>query len=213
MKTPVKSSVSQKRVLDAAAKIFRETGYVQTTMRSVAKESNLKAGSLYYHYRSKDDLIRAVLDLGTRTVISSVKEALNRLPADADCRLRIETAIQAHLSAIVDCGDYTLATRRVFGQIPADIRRENLKLRVSYVSIWQDILQKAQSDGQFRAEANMTLVHLVVLGALNSTIEWFKPDRGSIEKIASDFSSMVLNGLLKQPALQSTSHKSQHPIL
>ena len=44
-----KSAISQKRVLDAAAKIFRDYGYAGTTMRVIADEAELKAGSIYYH--------------------------------------------------------------------------------------------------------------------------------------------------------------------
>ena len=47
-----KSAISQKRVLDAAAKIFRDYGYAGTTMRAIADEADLKAGSIYYHYES-----------------------------------------------------------------------------------------------------------------------------------------------------------------
>ena len=52
-----KSAVSQKRVLDAAARIFRDYGYAGATMRVIAEQAGLKAGSLYYHYTSKDELI------------------------------------------------------------------------------------------------------------------------------------------------------------
>jgi TetR/AcrR family transcriptional regulator, cholesterol catabolism regulator len=46
-----KSAHSQKRVLDAAAKIFRDYGYAGTTMRAIAEEAELQAGSIYYHYK------------------------------------------------------------------------------------------------------------------------------------------------------------------
>ena len=71
-----KSAISQKRVLDAAAKIFRDYGYAGTTMRAIADEADLKAGSIYYHYKSKDDLITAVLDLGIRSVTDGVMSEL-----------------------------------------------------------------------------------------------------------------------------------------
>ena len=84
-----KSAVSQKRVLDAAAKIFRDYGYAGTTMRAIADEADLKAGSIYYHYKSKDDLISAVLDIGIRAVTDSVEKALKALPDTATGRDRI----------------------------------------------------------------------------------------------------------------------------
>jgi AcrR family transcriptional regulator len=196
-----KSAISQKRVLDAAAKIFRDYGYAGTTMRAIADEADLKAGSIYYHYESKDDLISAVLDIGIHAVTDRVNEALAALPDDATGRQRIEAAIKAHLSAIIEVGDYTLATRRVFGQVPEAIRAKNLRLRDSYGAIWQDILSAAHARGEFRTSANLTLARLFILGALNWTVEWFKPGGRTIEDVAREFASFVLDGLTGNPDL------------
>ena len=194
-----KSAISQKRVLDAAAKIFRDYGYAGTTMRAIADEADLKAGSIYYHYKSKDDLISAVLDIGIHAVTDRVTEALAALPEDATGRRKIEVAIAAHLSAIIEVGDYTLATRRVVGQVPESIRVRNTRMRDSYGAMWQRILTEAQARGEFRTSANLTLVRLFVLGALNWTVEWFKPGGRTIEEVARDFSSFVLDGLSGGP--------------
>lgn len=193
-----KSSISQKRVLDAAAKIFRDFGYAGTTMRAIADEADLKAGSIYYYYKSKDDLITAVLDLGIHSVSDSVVSALDALPETATGRERIEAAIRAHLSAIIQNGDYTLATRRVFGQVPEAIRTKNTRLRDSYAGIWQKILSEAQERGEFRTSVSLTLVRLFILGALNWTIEWYKPSGRPIDEVAREFTSFVLDGLSGQ---------------
>ncbi len=200
-----KSAISQKRVLDAAAKNFRDYGYTGTTMRVIADAADLKAGSIYYHYGSKDELISAVLEQGMNAVIDSVRNALDALPPETSGRKRIETAIKAHLVAIIENGDYTLATRRVFGQVPDVIREKNQRLRHSYASTWQEILVDAQQRGEFRADANLTLARLFILGALNWTVEWFKPGGRTLDEVAYHFSSLVLDGLVALPAVPEES--------
>lgn len=195
-----KSAISQKRILDAAAKIFRDYGYAGTTMRAIADEAELKAGSIYYHYKSKDDLITAVLDSGIRSVTDGVTSALAALPQTATGRERIEVAILAHLSAIIQNGDYTLATRRVSGQVPEAVRARNTRLRDSYAGIWQEILVAAQNRGEFRRTINLSLVRLFILGALNWTVEWYKPGGRPIEDVAREFASFVLDGLSRPEA-------------
>lgn len=190
-----KSTISQKRVLDAAAKMFRDYGYAGTTMRVIADEADLKAGSIYYHYKSKDDLINAVLDLGINAVIDSVRNALDALPENASGRERIETAVRAHLSAIIENGDYTLATRRVFGQVPEAVRLKNTKLRDSYGSLWQTLLTDAHKGGEFRTTMNLTLARLFILGALNWTVEWYKPGSRTIDDVAHEFTAIIIDGL------------------
>lgn len=190
-----KSALSQKRVLDAAARMFRDHGYAGTTMRAIADAAGLKAGSIYYHYASKDELISAVLDLGIHSVIDTVEAALQALPPSATGRERIETAVRAHLSAIIENGDYTLATRRVFGQVPEAIRVQNTKLRDTYGATWQRILQEARERGEFATDANLSLARLFILGALNWTVEWYKPGIRTIDDVARDFSAIMVDGL------------------
>lgn len=40
-------------IIDAAARVFRQQGYEGATLRDIAKEAGLLAGSLYYHIRSE----------------------------------------------------------------------------------------------------------------------------------------------------------------
>lgn len=190
-----KSQESQKRVLDAAAKIFRDNGYAGTTMRAIAESADLKAGSIYYHYKSKDELIAAMLDQGINSVISSVEGELAALDDNTPSKVRIKCAIRAHIRAIIAHGDYTLATRRVFGQVPEEIRTKNLQLRDHYGTIWQDILETAKERDELRPNSDTTLARLFILGALNWTAEWFNPKGRSIEEISEEFSAIVCGGL------------------
>ncbi len=190
-----KSAVSQKRVLDAAARVFRDYGYAGATMRVIAEQAGLKAGSLYYHYSSKDELITAVLDLGMNASITALKAALAALPPDATARQRLEVAFRTHVTTIIANGDYSLATSRVFGQVPEAIRVQHEKIRDSYGLMWREILTIGQQRGEFRASANLTLARLLILGALNWTAEWFKPGTRSIEDVTSGFAAIVMDGL------------------
>jgi len=190
-----KSAISQKRVLDAAARIFRDYGYAGATMRVIAEEAGLKAGSLYYHYKSKDELISAVLDLGMNAAIAALKAALAALPPEATGRQRLEVAFRTHVATIIANGDYSLATSRVYGQVPEAIRIQHQTLRDPYGLMWREILTTAQQRGEFRADANLTLARLLILGALNWTAEWFKPGSRSIDDVAGGFAAIVMDGL------------------
>ena len=192
-----KVDVSRARVLDAAAHIFRERGFVGTTMRAIAQDAGIEAGSIYYHFKSKDELIGAVLDYGIRALQSSVTTEINKLPSSSSSRVRIEGAIKAHVAAIVEYGDYTLAMRRVFGQVPIAVWKKHVKLREEYGDFWQKLLVDAQKQGGLRKDIDLTVARLFLLGGLNWTVEWFKPKKHSLEKIAETFSTLILDGMKK----------------
>jgi AcrR family transcriptional regulator len=45
-------------IIEAALRLFRETGYEGTTMRAVAREAGVSTGNAYYYFSSKEELIR-----------------------------------------------------------------------------------------------------------------------------------------------------------
>ena len=77
------TSPSRQRVLDCAARLFRQRGYGATSLRDIAAESGMKAGSLYYHFASKDEIVIDVLNIGVARVNEAVKTAVAKLSADA----------------------------------------------------------------------------------------------------------------------------------
>ena len=191
---------SRDRLLDAAAKIFRERGYVATTMRAIAKEAGIEAGSIYYHYKSKDELISAVLDFGIAALLGSVKEVIAALPADTPPRARIEKAIDAHVASILRYGDYMLAMRRVFGQVPDQIWKHHMALRENYGSLWHDILTDAREQKILRQDIDIKVARLFLLGGLNWTVEWLKPQKQPLAAVTHMFASLILDGLITKPA-------------
>jgi AcrR family transcriptional regulator len=45
-------------IIEAALRMFRETGYEATTMRAIAREAGVSTGNAYYYFGSKEELIR-----------------------------------------------------------------------------------------------------------------------------------------------------------
>jgi len=58
-------------ILEAARNIFMEQGYSSLTMRKVATRANISIGNLNYYYRTKEDLLRDLIDY---TIIPYLEE-------------------------------------------------------------------------------------------------------------------------------------------
>ena len=193
-----KADISRDRVLAGAARIFADRGYAGTTMRAVAQHVGLQAGSLYYHYRSKEELIEAVLAKALNGVTDSVSRALAELPAGTSHVERIRTAIHSHVRSVLTVGDYALASRRVLTQVPDHVRRRHVRLRDAYGQLWLDLLEDAQQSGALRPGADTHLARTFILGALNSILEWYRPQGRSIEELAEEFFLLITEGLFNR---------------
>ncbi len=191
-----KSDRSRKQILDAAAALFRDSGYAATTLRQIAERADMKAGSIYYHFNSKDDILDAVLHIGQRAVFDAARAALAALPVDAPHRLRIETVIEGHLSALLEHDAYTSANIRIFGQLPKELKDRHRAERDQYAAFWDDLFGEAQRDGFLRADLQIEPLRAFVIGALNWTVEWYPARKGSPKVLADRVARLVLDGIV-----------------
>lgn len=55
--------ITEQRILDTATKLFMERGWEQTTIQDIVDElGDLTRGAFYHHFKSKEDIIDAVLN-------------------------------------------------------------------------------------------------------------------------------------------------------
>ena len=193
-----RSAVGRDGVLDIAARLFREQGYGSVSLRKIAEAAGIKAGSIYYHFGSKDEIVAAVIDAGIRVVHASMRDAITDLPADTDGETILRSAIRAHLRALLDVSDYTSANVRIFGQVPQSVRDANLPTRRTYEAEWDSLLSQLKKDGTLKQDVDIRRLRLMLIGTLNATLDWFDPDRGSADALSRTYADVFLNGILQR---------------
>ena len=193
-----RSAVGRDGVLDIAARLFREQGYGSVSLRKIAEAAGIKAGSIYYHFGSKDEIVVAVLDAGIQVVHESMRRAVSELPESTGPEVILRAAIGAHLRALLDVSDYTSANVRIFGQVPQSVRDANLPTRRAYEAEWDTLLSRLRAVGALKSDVDIRRLRLMLIGALNATLEWFDPDRGSAEELSHTYADVFLNGILER---------------
>ncbi len=181
-------------MLDCAARLFSRSGYAAVSLRGIAAESGMKAGSLYYHFASKDVIVTEILNIGVRRVHAAVEQALASMPADAPIGESLAAAIGAHLRALHEAGDYTSANIRIFGQVPPSVREAHQGVRRDYEALWANLLRHGIAAGELRADIDVPRLRAFLLGAMNSSLDWLEPKRDAVARGAADLATLVLNG-------------------
>ena len=191
-----KADASRKNILDAAATLFRENGYSTVSLRAIASAAGMKAGSLYYHFASKEAIVVEVLNLGIEKVQREVEESTSALPDTVSASHLVRTGIISHFQALFQFSAYTSANVRIYGQVPENVRMENLLARRRYENLWEHILERAVNTGEVRSSINLKAYRLLLIGSINATLEWFKPDQGDVNEMANDYADILLHGLI-----------------
>ena len=189
------AELTRDHILKSAAKLFRDQGYVATTLRQIADAAGIQAGSVYYHFRSKDEILTEILDTGIDEVRKSVAGRLDALPADATPRQKIAAGIEGHLLGLLQHGDFTSASIRTYGQLPAHLKRSSQLRRKDYSAFWDSLLSEASEHGGLRTGVDLHIARLVILGAVNWTVEWYDPKQGSVQKVSRQIASLISDGV------------------
>jgi AcrR family transcriptional regulator len=183
-----RSDISRQQILDVAAKLFRARGYAETSLRDIAKLVGMKAGSIYYHFASKEELAAEVLRIGVKKVHSAVTAAVDALGPAAAARSRLEAAMTAHLETLLDASDYTSAHIRCFPDVPETLRVHLADDRREYEKVWRVLLDEMAQSRSLPSGMDRGAARLIILGALNWSLEWYDPALGP----PSEFTSTLL---------------------
>lgn len=194
-----KAEKTRAAILRAAARVLRDTGYTATTIRRIAAEAKMQAGSVYYHFSSKDAIMDEVLNNGLSDLLKGVSAAANGFSPPYDHHSRIATAIWTHLDYLFLASEFTSANIRSYGMLPNYLRRRHREIRHEYAKLWDRILREAQADDAIRSDIKIVPLRQVMLGALNWTVEWFDPDKPAGQGYLSlpDFGDMLISLLLE----------------
>lgn len=167
-------------VLDAAARLFREKGYASTSMRDIATASGMLAGSLYYHFPSKEALLVAVYGEGVGHITSAVNASLAR---EGDPWERLERACAAHLESLLSESDYAQVVVRVRPDDVPEVAPELTALRDGY----ERTFAQAVGTLPLPRRTDRRALKLMLLGALNWSQTWYRPGRDTPAAIARSF--------------------------
>ena len=206
-----KSARTRSRILNAAAHVLSVKGYAGTRLSDVAEYAELQAPAIYYYFASRDDLIEEVMYAGIAEMRKHLQGVLDALPPEASPIEKILAAVEAHLRHELELSDYASASIRNAGQIPERLRTRQLKEEAAYGRIWRRLFDEARDDGELRDDLDVRHAQLLVVGALNWSVEWFDPRRSSVDTIVSNAQVLVRNGLSPAPPasrLAKRTHKA-----
>lgn len=164
-----KASQTRRKILDAAAATFAARGFQTAKLNEIAALASMKGGSLYFHFESKDVLIREVLREGVSRALEHVRTAVESLGPDADICSRLQAAVNAHLYALHTMATYTAAVLGTNEGISEETRKDFLEYERLYARYWDSLVAQAQTAGYFVADSSPRSIRRLLFGAMNAT--------------------------------------------
>jgi AcrR family transcriptional regulator len=85
------------RLLDAAEKLFAESGFEGTSVRAINAEAEVNSGAIHYYFRTKEDLFRAVIKRRSEILSSDRLARLARCEKSVGMPSMLEQIIGAYI--------------------------------------------------------------------------------------------------------------------
>jgi AcrR family transcriptional regulator len=174
-------------------------------MQNVADEVGILKGSLYHHFKSKEDLLYLIV----KEPIARMYQTMGEIVAsESPAAAKLRRAILAHLDAFDRHYPHLFVYLRERDEMKRRFR-ERFKLSPKqYERFWQQIVREGMKTGEFRADLDVQVVSYGLLGMLNWLYKWYDPrGRLGVREVAGQFSALALAGLTPAAPKRSSSRK------
>jgi len=169
------------KLVRVAARLFREKGFDGTTVRDIADAVGMRSGSPFYHFRSKQEILLAVMEEGLAAGLEATEAVLERkLPP----REKFRALVRSHLSTLFDEGhDFIPVLLYDWRALESGNRAKIIAVKDRFDAVWQAMVRELKAAGLLHTDSR--LARLLVLGAINYMATWYKRDgKLSLDEVA-----------------------------
>jgi AcrR family transcriptional regulator len=180
-------------IITAAIQVFHQKGFSAASLQDVADIVGVLKGSLYHYISSKEELLFRIID-GSHVQANVIMDHCMQVSDDPMVRLHRYLTDMAtwYLDNIERVSIYFNDGRWLTGERLDQVRKQ----RREFDAFLRSLIEGAQRGGHVRQDVDVRLSAQLMLGALNSVSNWYRPDGlYSPEEIAGMFRDMMLTSL------------------
>ena len=157
-------------ILDVAVRVFRERGYDGSSIDHVARAAGITKASIYYHVRSKEELLAR----GVGRALDALFAVLDEAPAKkGPAAARLKYIVWRTIEITADQLAEVALLLRVRGNTP--VERRIMERRRNFDHLIATVMRTAQRQGDLRTDVDPRLATRLLFGMLNSITEWYRP--------------------------------------
>ena len=182
----------KEQIFSTARSLFSERGYRATTVRDIAREMNLQAGSLYAHIVSKEDVLWEIVDRAAEQFLATVEPIAH---GDAAAPEKLREMVRAHVGVVADNLDDATVFLHEWKYLSEERQTLVKDRRNRYESLYRQVIEEGIETGEF-APTDPKMAALLVLSTVNWLPQWYNlGGRLSATEVADHFSGLILKGL------------------
>jgi len=189
------------QIYEAAARVFCEQGFGQSSMSDVAAAMDMTKAGIYHHIASKDELLFGIMSYGMDLFEERV---LDRVEDIRDPLERLRAAIRAHVLLVTR--DRPKEVTVILNEpvaLRGDYRAKIDRRKRRYVRFLNQTFRELRRKGLTR-DIDPRIATFALLGMINWIYQWYGPGgRVRDTEIAEAYIDVFLGGLLRADAVDT----------
>lgn len=162
---------SREEILYIAAKEFNARGYDATSMGELAKVLGLSKSAIYHHISSKEELLKEATDRALRLLDDLVIQCEE---FDGTALDKLRMLVRGTTIALCNEPEYVTLLIRLRGN--SEVETSALARRREFTNYLVNLVTLAQQQGSLDPDVNPAVAGRLLLGMVNSLVEWYSPD-------------------------------------
>jgi AcrR family transcriptional regulator len=174
----------RRRIIRAAAEIYRECGYERAGMTDIARRLGMTAPALYWYFRSKEEILVAFLEHTIADLIQFVRSLVH----SSEPRQRLWEFMHAYALWQLQQQELSAAYERIYAlghlrnSLPERPRQRITSLEREFYEMCRDLVLQVQG----KRESAGAPIAFALIGMVEHLISWYKPGGSmSVKELAT----------------------------
>jgi AcrR family transcriptional regulator len=181
----------QIKILEVAVELFKEKGYMGSSVRDLATKLNIKAASLYAHIRSKEEILEWICFGVAHDFFEELQEVKNTKVSPQE---KLNLFLDKHLSVVLKNRDVTHIYSNEWKHLEERLP-EFIELRKNYQQEVEQLISEIYEAENWELKSSAFTTRFI-LHTLNNSYFWFKRNTESTSEITNEIRDKLLFGLL-----------------
>ncbi|MCM3686622.1 TetR/AcrR family transcriptional regulator [Kocuria rosea] len=178
-------------LLSVCVEVFNVHGYDATSMGTLSKHLGISKSAIYHHVESKEQILEQAL----ARALDALEEVIaSGEKMSAPAVERLEHVIRGTVRVLVEQMPYVTLLLRLRGN--SEVETRALERRRTITRQVAALIEQAQQEGALRADLTGRSASRLLLGMINSIVDWYKPEGGrSTDALADAVVTLAFSGL------------------
>lgn len=194
-------SATIEHIFEAAVSVFAESGFERARMDEIANRAKVAKGTIYYHFKSKEELFVALMNNRMERLIAYLRSRLQQVEHPQN---RLGEILDAQVRYLYDNGTFTkLLISEVWGSIE---RQRVFRARIrDLVAIIEEVINQGEKAGEFRAvkvhETAVAIFGAIGVAVLQELFRFEEQEREAVKEeripeLVDNLKTLIHHGLI-----------------